>query len=182
MHAYWSLDAPLSPAWFERANRRLSYRLGADLKVTDAARILRPPGSLNHKTTPPNPVFVEMSYDVRWTVAHIVGHLPDPPNVKPARTPRADIAETDDPLQGISADVYYETLTGRELVRGNVTCPFHGGGNERNGSLRLYETTWYCFTCCEGGGIYQFASRLWGMERRGRGFIELRDRLERELA
>jgi len=192
VHAYWSLSQPLSPAWAERANRRLAYHLGADMKATDAARILRPPGSLNHKHDPPERVTCDLVVpgighsqvweSVALPVALIVGHLPDPCTYKPARKRRADITDGDDPLRGVSADRYYEVLTGREVTRGNVCCPFHSGGQERNPSMRLYDDgTWYCFVCCEGGGIYQFAAQLWNTRARGRGFMELRERLTREL-
>jgi hypothetical protein len=95
-----------------------------------------------------------------------------------ARQPRQDV-DTADPLQGISADHYYATLTGREITYGNVQCPFHGDGQERNPSMRLYDTTWFCFGCGEGGSVIQFAARLWGysLPVRGDDFKAVRDRL-----
>jgi RepB DNA-primase from phage plasmid len=50
-HAYWPMLEPLTPVQAQRANRRLALALGADMAATDAARILRPPGTLNHKST-----------------------------------------------------------------------------------------------------------------------------------
>lgn len=185
VHAYWSLSYPLSPAWFERANRRLAYDLGADVKVTDAARILRPPGSWNHKSDPPSPVTIDDMFDVRlerWNIAQLVGRLPDPPSKRPAMAVRPKRAIShDNSLEVVSAEHYYMVLTGRELLRGNVICPFHKDGRERQGSMRLYDTTWYCFVCCEGGSVYEFGARLWGLGTRGSEFVELRDRLQREL-
>jgi len=116
-----------------------------------------------------------------YGVARIVGHLPDPPMDKPQprRQPRANV-QANDPLEGISADRYYAALAGREITRGNVTCPFHGGGKERNPSMRLYETTWYCFVCCKGGSVYEFAAELWGysVPLRGDDFKVVKERLE----
>lgn len=185
VHAYWSLTAPLSPYWFERANRRLSHHLGADLKVTDAARILRPPGSLNHKHDPPVRVTIEhYRKEAIIPVSVIVGGLTDPPIDRPARRVRPDV-QSDDPLQGISADHYYEALTGRPVTRGNVTCAFpaHRDGQERSPSMRLYQNTFYCFGCCVGGSVFEFAAHLWGYRTpvRGAEFRDLRERLMREL-
>ena len=49
-HVYWALAEPLAPQWIERANRRLAHALGADMRATDAARILRPAETLNWKS------------------------------------------------------------------------------------------------------------------------------------
>lgn len=186
-HAWWALSTPLSRAWFKRANDRLIYHLGADTKVMDPARILRPPGTFNHKYDPAVLVTVDhvRRAAVRIDVAHIVGHLPDPPLPRAApRSTRADIAYADDPLLGVSADRYYEQLTGRPILRGNVCCPFHRNGEERSPSMRLYPTTWACFSCppnrngkTAGGTIYEFASRLWGLDTRGDDFNEIKRRL-----
>lgn len=181
VHAYWALSHPISPGWFERANRRLAYHLGADVKVTDAARILRPPGTLNHKHDPPVRVTIEHIRHCHTVPVSIVKNFPDPPTKPPAVRPRADIDNGSDPLLGISAERYYSVLTGRDVTRGNVCCPFHGEGTERNPSMRLYETTFYCFACQRGGSIYQFASALWDTGTRGADFKALRVRLHETL-
>lgn len=182
VHAWWALDRPLSPVWAERANRRLAFHLGGDMKATDAARILRPPGTLNHKHNPPGRVTVEHVHSRRTWVGAVVMRLPDPESQRPTRAPRPSVA-ADDPLTGISADRYYATLTGRDITHGNVQCPFHGDGNERNPSMRLYDTTYYCFGCDQGGSIYEFAGRLWGnlLPLRGDNFKAVRDRLLVEM-
>lgn len=51
-HGYWSIFPPASPDEVEKANRRLAHALGADMRATDAARILRPPGTFNQKDRP----------------------------------------------------------------------------------------------------------------------------------
>lgn len=185
-HAWWPLSHPLSPVWAVRANRRLAHALGADIKATDAARILRYPGTLNHKTDPPMRVMIEKGIrnpraDFALPVAAIVGGLSDPPGTAKPRKPRPDVI-SDDPLLGISAGRYYQTLTGRKVTQGNVTCPFHSGGKERSPSMRLYDTTWYCWGCTRGGSIYEFGSMLWGLDTRGTAFLELKERLTHALA
>ena len=45
-------------------------------------------------------------------------------------------------------------------------------------SLHLYEDgTFYCYGCGVGGSLYDFAGRLWGLDTKGRAFLELRARL-----
>lgn len=56
LHAYWLLDTPIPPADAERLNADLAHHLGSDPKVTDASRVLRLPGTLNHKSNPPSEV------------------------------------------------------------------------------------------------------------------------------
>jgi hypothetical protein len=53
LHAYWELRDPADPTDIESINRQLARRLGGDLNCCDAARIMRLPGSLNHKHNPP---------------------------------------------------------------------------------------------------------------------------------
>ena len=62
VHAYWPLDhdatitewKPVAEA-FKRSAKALNFRI--DMTVTaDAARVLRPPGTTNHKYDPPRPV------------------------------------------------------------------------------------------------------------------------------
>lgn len=89
-HGYWQLDKPLSPAWARRANLRLALALGADRAATDAARILRPVASLNHKHDPPRAVVCSrLELDIH-TFDAVVGGLPDDPAYapRPLPTPR----------------------------------------------------------------------------------------------
>ena len=48
-------------------------------------------------------------------------------------------------------------LTGEEVRRGFVRCPFHG---EKTGSLKLYEDSYYCFGCHAHGDAVDFVGRL----------------------
>lgn len=96
--------------------------------------------------------------------------------------------DPDDPLAAIPAGVYLHVLTGRTpRPSGAVLCPLHDGGRERHPSMRTYATGWACWACpaphgasgVAGGGIYQFAARLWnyGLPLRGRAFNFVRARL-----
>ena len=91
-HAYWPLRKPVAPEWAKRANRRLALALGADMKATDAVRVLRPACTLNHKHQPPQPVLcTRLELDV-FTFERVVGGLPDDhdyaPPPRPAQAPK----------------------------------------------------------------------------------------------
>lgn len=178
-HAYWSLWPPLSPAWLERANRRMAYALGGDARATDCARILRPPGTFNFKTGSPVPVELERLNVEVYEARAIVEGLPDPPAPRRRERPPAARPASDDPLLAIPPPAYVEALTGREVGRdGKMRCPFH---DDRTPSLHVYddpERGWACFGACDRGGtIIDFGAALWEISPRGAGYHELRRRL-----
>ena len=180
-HAYWTLRTPVGVPEIERANRRLAHHLGGDLASIDAARILRPPTTWNHKHSPPAPVaLVELDPGRRYEIGELVEPLHDPPggpSSGPVPRPRSGRTEVDRALLAIPAAAYARALTGRSPNRaGKIPCPFH---DDRTPSLQLYDDgTWYCFGACQtGGSIYDFASRRWGIDTKKHAFLELRDRL-----
>jgi hypothetical protein len=104
-HAYWPLREPLSPVWTQRANRRLAGKLGADTKATDAPRILRPAGTLNHKTDPPRPVVcTRLELDV-FTFDQVVGRLPDDRGYTPRAPAEQHGGDTAKSLEGLARTV-----------------------------------------------------------------------------
>ena len=87
-HAYWSLCPPVSPSEVESANRRLAVALGADLHSTDAARVLRPPESFNHKRGEMRPVTtIRMEAEI-FALADLLSQLPADPESRQPRRPR----------------------------------------------------------------------------------------------
>lgn len=183
-HAYWPLREPLPAEYIARANRRIAHALEADMASTDPARILRPPGTFNHKANPPTPVECVRLEAATFTAREVVGNLGDPPEIVPPRraamtTPERD---QDDALRTIAASEYVPLLVGRELDRdGKTTCPFH---DDRTPSLHAYGTPergWVCFGCQRGGTIIDFGASLYGIEPRGRGYHEIRRRLASDL-
>ncbi len=187
-HAYWSLWPPVGPDEAERANRRLAHALGADMQATDCARILRPPQTFNFKTGTPRPVTLERLAGEVYTAEDVVGHLPDLPSAERRPTaPVRALTATDDPLMGLPAAIYIEALTGQEVGRdGKIGCPFH---EDRTPSLHVFERPktpgsvpgWKCFGCNRSGTIIDFAAALYNLEPRGRGYHEIRKRLEADL-
>jgi hypothetical protein len=185
-HAYWVLNRALSPEHAVRATRRLAHALGADPRATDAARVLRAPGTLNHKHDPPAPVACTRLVLDSYHARDVVGHLPDPPAPeRPAPAPVARPArDTADALRTIPAAEYVPALTGHEVGRdGKTLCPLPGH-DERTPSFHAYnepEQGWHCFGCRRGGTIIDFGAALYAIEPRGQGFHEIRRRLAADL-
>ena len=181
-HAYWQLHQPVDLDQLEHTNRRLAIGLGGDLACIDAARILRPPSSWNHKHSPPTPVeLLLLRPDRRYQLAQLTVGLPDPPPRQPPTPPatRAARGELDGLLLAIPAATYIPALTGRQPnLAGKIHCPFH---DDNSPSLQLYDHDWYCFGCRIGGSIYDFGAHLWALQPRGQQFLQLRQRLATEL-
>jgi hypothetical protein len=184
VHAYWRLQRPVSIGAAEASNRRLAAQLGADSgAVTNAATILRPPGTYSHKTKPPAPVVLECLTAHVTTLRDVTDGIAADPHTPTANTstatPASSTSTTADPLRAIAPAVYVTALTGQAVGRTRkISCPFH---NDRTPSFHVYETAddgWYCFGCRRHGQTaYDLAAALWGLDTRGRDFVELRARL-----
>jgi hypothetical protein len=186
LHAYWTLSRPVTVKAAEAANRRLAAELGGDTgAVTNAATILRPPGTHSFKTRPPTPVVLERLDETLTTLEAVTAGIaadPSPPAPAPRRTkaaaPGAARAGVD-PLRALEPALYVGVLTGETVGRSRkVSCPFHA---DRTPSLHAYENPqdgWYCYGCKRyGHTVYDLASQLWQLDTRGPSFIELRARL-----
>jgi len=195
LHAYWLLHHPVSAERAQAANRKLALRLGGDLQSVDAARILRPPQTRNHKHDPPRPVRLltlrmGLGYDLEALTAGLddprdLAHLalsrgPAAPSVGRVGARRGDTVY--ERLRAIPTAEYVTRLAGRVPNReGKIACPLH---EDRTPSLHCYpDGSFCCFGCGRGGTIVDFAAALWlsgqspGVKLRGRRFIEVRDRL-----
>lgn len=171
IHAYWTLRRAVPPRMIERANGRLAFALGGDLRAGDAARILRPPGTINHRHD--EPVRLVHREPGAIGLGELVGGLPDPPTGRPR--PRRRRQSRSVGLDALAPELYVRRLTGRAAGRsGKVRCPFHDDGTP---SLHVYpdaQRGWFCFGCGRGGTVYDLAAALWGRELRGRDFAALR--------
>jgi hypothetical protein len=180
LHAYWLLQRPVAIATAESANRRLAAQLHADSgAVTNAAAILRPPGTYSFKTDPPTPVVLERLDDELTTVyAATAGIAEDPtPPAATAAAPAPRVGE--DPLRALNPAHYVSALTGQTVGRSRkISCPFH---EDRTPSFHVYERPedgYYCFGCkAYGHSAYDLASALWSLQTRGEDFLQLRARL-----
>jgi hypothetical protein len=185
-HAYWTLTQPLPVEQLQHANRRIASVLGADQRCTDAARILRPPDTLNFKHTPPRPVELIHYTAERHHPEDILTALSGAaPRQAADRQRHLRDARRDDPLQQIKPAHYVRLLTGQTPGPDRkIVCPLH---DDRTPSLHVYETPeqgWACYGCPTadgkpvGGDVYTLASLLWHIPARGPAFIELRAHLD----
>lgn len=63
-HAYWVLSGPVHDSGLlARWNKQLAYALGGDTGCWNFNRVLRPPGTFNHKYNPPSPVICTDSHE-----------------------------------------------------------------------------------------------------------------------
>jgi hypothetical protein len=181
LHGYWVLTQPADLDAVEHANRRLAHAIGADIACTDAARISRPPSSLNWKHRPPGTVRVaRCSARRRHAITDVAGDLIDPPGVaaRSPAVPRDQVGGISDPLLAIDPATYIELLTGARVPRsGKIACLFHDDGTPSLHVYREPERGWYCYGCGRGGSVYDFGAYFFHLTARGRDFWELRERL-----
>jgi hypothetical protein len=189
-HLYWRLSRCAPAIEVERANRRLAASLGGDPASVDIARILRPPGTLNHGHDPPSDVrLLCVRPEASYSLAELVqGLTPDPQQRVPRRRElprRPGRGVVDRELLAIAPERYVRVLANATPNRaGKIRCPFH---EDRTPSLQLYpDGTFYCFgrldehrACDKGGSIFDFAAARWGMTTRGDDFLKLREELAR---
>lgn len=178
LHAYWSLTVGWPPRVIERANRRLAWALGGDMNSTDAARILRPPGTVNHGRARAAVQLVEGVTGESVGLGKLTGGLLDPPgDASPSRRARSRDGHSDALLQ-VRPERYVAVLTGQRVGRSRkVRCPLH---DDRTASLHVYAEPargWYCFGCRRGGSVYDLVAAMWRVEPRGAGFVAVRERL-----
>jgi len=186
LHAYFPLREPVDILAAEAANRRLAAELGSDSgAVTNAATILRPPGSYSFKSKPPTPVVLErLEADLSTAAAVTAGITADPAPPITADTKSTSLRPTvrpgHDPLRALDPDHYVSVLTGQVVGRSRkIRCPFH---EDRTPSMHVYESPadgWYCFGACKrhGHSVYDLAGAMWGLQTHGADFLELRARL-----
>lgn len=182
-HAYWLLSEPVTLDVVEAANRRIAYLLSADAHCADAARILRPPASWNHKHTPPSRVcLLRCDAKRRHQLDEVVGVIRDEARVRRGTSIDSRPRDSDDPLLALPPEHYVEQLAQLDVPRHRkIRCPFH---DDDTPSLHVYtspERGWFCFGCGRGGSIYDFAAQLWGRGTRGRDFVVLREEIQQRL-
>jgi hypothetical protein len=93
VHPYWLLATPLDLQTFYRETRALLQRLAyhvadiVDTGVSEPARVLRIPGSLNFKYDPPRPVALEHISDATLDPDLVPGHTEADATGTPSRQP-----------------------------------------------------------------------------------------------
>ena len=98
-YLYWVLATPAGPndiPRLESVNRRLAHYFGGDKAAHDASRILRLPGTMNVKYTPPRPARLLMADPNQGYCLEDFDFLPSP------TPPPAPVAVHQSGLQGVS--------------------------------------------------------------------------------
>jgi hypothetical protein len=189
-HFYWLLNRDIPLEYIERGNKRLAHYLGCDPKATNTGRILRVAGTRNHKRGEPQRVAI-----TRWETHNnvaagaLVGHLEDPAPPQPLTAVATRVRNVGLPsdadteaLRAIPAREYIPALTGRDVYRRMVWCPFCTEPEDAP-SLSTggpHEELWICFGCEAAGDVFTMAARMWGLDER-RDFVALKQRLKEAL-
>jgi len=161
-HAYWLLADEIPGERCEALNRMLAAVLGADPASTNRGRIMRLPGTLNHKPEskgcPPAWCRVVMCDLAKapYQPRRLAHGLRDPKAPRPARRARRPLPDPgEEPWAGMEAIEYYRAIVGLEPGRdGKVRCP-NAAHTDEHPSAKLYRGVgrgWYCFACQAGGG------------------------------
>ena len=171
-HVYWLLAEELGGERCEALNRTLAAALGADPVSANRGRLLRVPGTFNHKQAckgrAPSWCRVVMCDLAKapYRAAALGAGLRDPKAARPARAlRRAAPAAGEEPWRSMEAAEYYRAIVGTEPGRdGRVRCP-NAGHTDEHPSAHLYRGAgrgWYCFSCGAGGGAVDLVAALRG--------------------
>jgi len=97
LHLYWILSEPADQSELEgvvQANRQIAAALGGDTGATDAARILRVPGTQNFKYRPPAPCVLKRVEGFEYTLDDFRDLLPE------VEQPKASVKPPSGPCGG----------------------------------------------------------------------------------
>jgi len=192
-HAYWRLAEALAPDEIEAANRKLALHLGADEGATDRARIMRLPGTHNHKAKRACRLAYCDLHRPAVDDERLTAGLRDPSPLAPAPTPapRARHAAriSHDAAATIAPPTYFRVMAGIDVPArgGHVPCPLPDH-DEQISSCMVYPNSsqgWHCFGCGRGGSIYDLGSLLeggsWGRKLCGEQFTAVKQRVHAQL-
>lgn len=163
-HAHWCVERPLSLAEWQPVANALSYAcqeegLICDTQCTiDSARILRVPGTLNHKTTPPNQVGLlslgqrYLFDDLRERLEPYIGKIPTG-NTTAALIPFERRAPIITPSE-LSAGIQVTELPDPEIKDVAEQCPFIretlANGGQYNANPAWYMALNIASFCADG--------------------------------
>jgi len=116
-HLYLLLNEPAEKSDIEAVedvNRRIAHALGGDQNATEAARVLRVPGTLNHKYSPPRQVKLHRINDFHYELDDF-SDLPQPPANSPSSN-RSSV--TLKPVEHGNRNVTLARIAGKYITRG----------------------------------------------------------------
>jgi hypothetical protein len=156
LHGWWRLLHPPTAAQWSDAIARLVHAVGGDPAVSDSPRILRLPGTLNFKHTPPRPVRLLEARDGSHPIEAFLA-LPSPPSAPAATSSRGGrragsdgvfTRANDTPIADVLARLGVEAH--REGDRLYAACPVHRGSNPRQMVVGGQRNVATCFGDCAG--------------------------------
>jgi len=193
-HAYWQLAEPL-PATradtdtgelfepIEQANGRLINRVGGDTTCRNRDRVMRLAGTRNYKRGDWARVIQADLVTPPYSLAELVGDLPDHEPQRPRPAARVARPPAEDPYRAIPAVEYMARIAGLEATAaGFVSCP-NPAHEDANPSCHVggpNPSLFRCFVCgSDGSGtIYDLASLVLGgptgPDLRGDAFLKAR--------
>jgi archaellum biogenesis ATPase FlaH len=118
LHVYWLLKTPVSAqdARVEPILRGLALALGGDLAAAEKARVLRLPGTLNHKYAPPRKVELRAS-PVEWERRYLLEDFSAIADSRPTHAASAPVG-TDGKIPEGQRNVHLTSLAGTMRARG----------------------------------------------------------------
>ncbi|HVX34027.1 MAG TPA: DNA-primase RepB domain-containing protein [Solirubrobacterales bacterium] len=170
VHAYWLLAEELPAGRCESLNRKLAAALGADPVSANRGRLLRLPGSLNHK-------HVGRGRGAAWcrmvmcdlaSAPHrpetLAAGLRDPKAPRPARPVRRPPSwRGAEPWWEMESADYYRVIVGAEPGRrGIIRCPAAGHPDKHPSAHLIPGGGWCCFSCGAGGSAVDMVAALRG--------------------
>jgi len=105
LHLYWILSEPAGQSELEAVaavNRQIAAALSGDAAATDAARILRVPGTLNVKYQPSAACLLKGVEDFEYTLDHFRELLPEGVQPPAAEQPQNSTPWLDTAMQGVA--------------------------------------------------------------------------------
>lgn len=185
VHAFWRLSYPVGRDEIGAINRKLVAAVDGDRASHNPARILRIPGSFNHKANQHEGadgicriIWADTQmepYDPEQLVEGLEDYkVPAKPKTRlqydaghyDVRGSDPWVSTTVEVAEGTPPPDYYLRLAGQGVGHrgGHVRCPFHDH-EDRNPSTYVYGQPgagWFCFSCGRGGGPFHLAAALQG--------------------
>lgn len=92
IHAYWLLEQPATVKQALPIVKGIVKRTGADTRATDAARVMRLPGTINHNRSKPVPCHIVEHNTIKYTIDQLAAFKADykPSIEKPGQIPELD--------------------------------------------------------------------------------------------
>ena len=179
LHAHWALTDPIGRIALTNAKRRLAQSLNSDRAISDASRVMRVPGTRNHK--PGGGIVRLIAHDLRRRypvevfLAELASDIQSSSHAPPTGRDAGGASEfyarvyaevyATDPVMLMEPAEWVARFTGgtRPAANRKIRCPLPGH-DDRTPSMHVYDEAYrgvWCYGCSRGGDVYRFAAHLW---------------------